>query len=278
MKSINGGFELQDIVPHSGTHRPIAMISRDPTVQSIVRAMQILDTLRDHRELSVTELSRIMGLPKSTTHRLLATLESSGYVRQDEMSERYSLGVKVLGLANSLLNQLDVRSYALPLMRQLMQETRETVHLGVLVDSEVMCIESIISPRPNAIASMVGKFTHAHVSSMGKVILANLSDSDVDAFLRRRGLPLLTKRTIVCEEAFREELASVREQRFAVNNEEEEIGIRCVASVIRDHTDQPVAAISVAAPAPRLEGTALTKVAMHLRSRAVEISRGLGAS
>jgi DNA-binding IclR family transcriptional regulator len=272
---------MQDVVPHRETDIGIAgdrvKPSRDSTVQSIVRAMQIMDTLRDCRELSVTELSRRMGLHKSTTHRLLATLERGGYVRQDKSTERYSLGMKVLGLAGSLLNQLDIRTHALPVMRQLMQETHETIHLGVIVDGQVMCVESVVSPRPNAIASMAGKFTHAHVSSMGKVILANSPQSEVDAFIRQRGLPRLTKHTIVTPAAFMEELDSVRNRDYALNNEEEEIGIRCMAAVIRDHTNAPVAAISIAAPVPRLEGSVLDKLAAQLCSRALSVSRWLGA-
>jgi DNA-binding IclR family transcriptional regulator len=272
---------VQDIVPHSGT--TVGALSgslkpgRDATVQSIVRATQILDTLRDFHELSVTELSRKMGLHKSTTHRLLATLEGEGYVRQDRLTERYSLGMKVLGLAGSLLNQLDIRSYALPVMRQLMQETHETVHLGVLVNEQVMCIESVISPRTNAIASMAGKFTHAHVSSMGKAILAASSPEAVDAFHQHRGLPRLTKFTITTPGAFKKELATIRACGYAVNREEEELGIRCAASAVFDHTNTPVAAISVAAPAPRLEGALLDKIGAYLSRRARDISQNLGA-
>lgn len=268
---------MQDIVPHSKTNTAPVRPARDSTVQSIVRAMQLLDFLRDYRELSVTELARVAGMHKSTAHRLLATLEGCGYVRQDPSTERYSLGVKVIGLANALLSQLDVRTYALPFMRQLMLDTHETVHLGMLINDEVMCVESVISPRPNAIASMAGKVTYAHVSSMGKIILAHESEGMVTNFIQRRGLPRLTQRTITDPAAFRNNLAKSRELRVALNDEEEEVGIRCVASVILDHTNTPVAAISVAAPTPRLDGAALASISTLLRKQAAEISRGMGA-
>lgn len=272
---------MQDIVPHSGTDTEMAASrahpKRDSSVQSIVRAMQVMDTLRDCREITLTELSQQLGWHKSTTHRLLATLEGGGYVRQDKLTDRYSLGMKVLGLAGSLLNQLDIRTRALPVMRQLMQETHETVHLGVIVDAQVMCVESVVSPRPNAIASMAGKFTHAHVSSMGKVILAHMPRAEVDAVIRQRGLPRLTKHTIVSPAALMDELDMIRDHHYAMNNEEEDLGIRCMAAVICDHTNSPVAAISIAAPAPRLEGQVLEKLSSQLRYRAQSVSRWLGA-
>jgi DNA-binding IclR family transcriptional regulator len=239
--------------------------------------MQIMDVLRDCREITVTELSQQLGLHKSTAHRLLATLEGGGYVRQDTSTNRYSLGLKVLGLAGSLLNQLDLRTHALPAMRQLMQETHETVHLGVIVDAQVMCVESVVSPRPNAIASMAGKFTSAHVSSMGKVMLAHMPRSEVDAVIRQRGLPRFTRHTIVTPAALMDELDKIRVCHYALNNEEEELGIRCVAAVIRDQTNSPVGAISVAAPAPRLEGQVLERLGVQLRDQAQSVSRWLGA-
>ena len=249
---------------------------RDSTVQSIVRALGILDALRGSGPTTVTDLSRQLGMHKSTVHRLLGTLEQEGYVRRETGSERYGLGLKVLGLAGAVLGQMDVRQHALPVMRQLMSETDETVHLGTLVGFDVMCVESVVSNRRNAIASMAGKSTQAHVSSMGKVLLANLPSDVVATFLSAKGLPRLTGRTITERPAFHSELDRIRRDRYAMNDEEEEVGIRCIAAPIRDYRGLPIAALSVAAPSARLDGANLVPIVQLLTARADDVSRSLG--
>jgi len=257
---------------------PEARESRGTTVQSIVRALRLLEALGEQQTVSLTELSRSLGMHKSTIHRLLTTLQGEGYVRQDPLTERYSLGLKILGLASGLSAHLDIRQHALPVMQELMAETQETVHLGVLSDYEVICLESVVSDRPNAIGSMAGKSTHAHVSSMGKAILAFSPEGVAGALVRSRGLPRLTPRTITDQEAFDAELRKIRASRFALNDEEEAIGIRCIAAPIWDHRGLPVAALSVAAPAARLDTARLQTLADRLRERASDITGSLGGS
>lgn len=271
---------MQYTVPHGETSNRIDMPdARNPratTVQSIVRALRILEALSEQSAVSLTELSRSLGLHKSTIHRLLNTLQGEGYVRQNPLTDRYSLGWKILGLASGLSAHLDIRQYALPVMQRLMTETQETIHLGTLGDDEVICLESVVSGQPNAIGSMAGKHTHAHVSSMGKVILAYSPEEDVRAFLARRGLPRLTARTITDQASFAAELWRIRSDHYALNDEEEALGIRCVAAPIWDHRGQPVAALSVAAPSARLDPVRVRALSKQLIERAEEISRALG--
>jgi DNA-binding IclR family transcriptional regulator len=271
-------YRVSDDETETDANVPGPTSSRGTTVQSIVRALRLLEALGKQQAVSLTELSRSLDLHKSTIHRLLTTLQSEGYVRQDPETEKYSLGLKILGLANGLAVHLDVRQHALPVMQDLMAETGETVHLGILVDHEVMCLESVVSNRPNAIASMTGKNTHAHVSSMGKAILAFSPDDVVGEFLRTQGLPRLTPRTITDRAAFFRELELIRLNQFALNDEEEAIGIRCVAAPIWDHRGQPVAALSVAAPAARLDSMRLPVIAQRLVRRAQHITSSLGGT
>ena len=271
---------MQYDVPHDETREAqlgvVGGVSRDQTVQSIVRALSILEALRGVSTSTVTELARTLGLHKSTIHRLLATLEQEGYVRRDDTGERYGLGLKVLGLAGALLGRMNVRHQALPIMRRLMEDTQETVHLGVLVNFDVICIESVVSNRRNAIASMAGKTTLAHVSSMGKALLASQPDEIVNDFLATHALVRLTPRTITDPTLFRNELAAIHSAPFALNNEEEEVGIRCIAAPIFDYRQQAVAALSVAAPAARLADDLLAPIGQLLSKGAAEISHGLG--
>jgi IclR family acetate operon transcriptional repressor len=203
-------------------------------------------------------------------------MEREGYVRQDHNTERFSLGLKILGLAEGLLANMDVREHALEGMQELMAETQETVHLGVLLGLDVMCIESVVSDRRNAIGSMAGKRTQVHVSSMGKVILAFSPETTVSEALQVRGLPRLTPSTITEEDEFLQALAAIRETGYAVSDEEEEVGIRCVAAPIWDHRHHPIAALSVAAPAARLEGKTLAEIAELLVRHSNRITVSLG--
>jgi IclR family KDG regulon transcriptional repressor len=250
---------------------------RDLTVRVLERALAILDFFRDHPVAGVTEIARALQLHKSTVHRLLASLERAGYVVQDPQTEQYRLGLKVLDLAQSLLPYLNVQAQAEPVMQRLMAETGETVHLGVLIDFEAVCLESVVSPRPVAITRMAGKRTKAHVSSMGKVLLAFQEPDVIERFLDVKGLPQLTPRTITDPDVFRQHLAVVRRQGYALNDEEEEIGIRCVAAPVFNHRGHVVAALSVAAPSPRLEGARLAEIVQQTMRAAQEVSRALGA-
>jgi DNA-binding IclR family transcriptional regulator len=251
---------MQDAVSRYGTKGalpPAGGANRDPTVQALVRATAILDAFRDQPTLGVSELARRLGLHKSTIHRLLATLEHTGYVVQDPETERYSLGFKILELACSLPPHRDIRGRALPVMQQLTQETGKTVHLGVLDDLEVVCLQSIVSGRPWAIADMARRRLAPHVSSMGKVLLAYQDAALIDRFIGERGLPRYTERTICSPDAFRHHMDLVRRQGYALSDEEEEIGIRCVAAPVWDRLGDVIAALSVAAPSPQLQGPTL---------------------
>ncbi|MCL4544340.1 MAG: IclR family transcriptional regulator [Chloroflexi bacterium] len=273
---------MQDVMLHGRTaERPPARSrrgngSRDQTVQALVRAVAILDAFRGEPARSVTELAQTLRMHKSTVHRLLATLAGLGYVVQDPVTERYSLGLKVLDLAASMAPTIDVRGRALPVMQRLAATAQETVHLGILVDGEVACIESVASDRPLAVMRLVGKHGPVHVSSMGKVLLAHQPATIVEQVLARRGLLRCTPHSIIDRQAFLEELARVRQRGWAANLEEEELGLGCVAAPIRDHAGAVVAAVSIAAPTIRLQGAQLDQQVRSVVAVAKEISGALG--
>lgn len=251
---------------------------RDATVQALVRAFAIIDTFATAPtpSLSVTEVAQRLHLHKSTAHRLLTTLERIGYVTQDEATQRYRLGLKVLDLAASVAAKVDVRARAVPVMERLVRAAQETVHLGVLIDDEVVCVESIASPRPVSLMRMVGKRGPVHVSSMGKVLLAYQSDEVIARVLATKGLPRLTERTITEPLVFREHLRAVRERGWAANTGEEEPGIGCVAAPVWNHQGEVIAALSIAAPETRLAGANVERLAELAVAGAREISEALG--
>ena len=225
-------------------------------VQTIERVSQILDTLgQSPQGISIRELSAKVSLPKGTIHRLLSSLLHFGYVKQDPKTRNYFLGFKLVELGNLLLGQLDLRKEAEPFLRDLAKATNETVHMVVMDRDEVVYIEKVEfeqNPGGLRMASRVGLRNPIHSCAVGKVLLADFSDEAFDHFLKGRNLMRRTENTMTDPVQLREHLKLVRKQGFAIDDEENERGIRCVAAPIFNEVSRVVAAISISGPAFRV--------------------------
>jgi IclR family transcriptional regulator, KDG regulon repressor len=225
-------------------------------VQAIERASSILDALGQNPQgISVRELSAQVSLPKGTTHRLLSSLAYFGYVRQNARNRNYSLGFKLVELGNRLLNQLDFRAEAKPLLADLAKRIQETVHLVVLDNNEVLYIDKVESNENTSslrMASRVGSRTPAHSCAVGKVLLAHFSEEALGKFIKNTKLPKMTENTINDPVRLKEHLKLVRSQGYVVDDEENEKGIRCVAAPIRNEVGKVIAATSISGPAVRI--------------------------
>ena len=225
-------------------------------VQTIERASSILDILgQSSQGISIRELSAKLKLPKGTSHRLLSSLSYFGYVRQDPKTRDYFLGLKFVELGQLLLSQLDLRKEAEPFLRDLAERTKETIHLVILDRNEIVYIDKVETdqnPSGLKMASRIGLRNPAHSSAVGKMILATFSEEELQSFFKERSLVRRTENTITDPIQLREHLKTVRKQGYAVDDEENEKGIRCVAAPIYNETGKTVAAISITAPAFRV--------------------------
>jgi len=225
-------------------------------VQTIERVSQILDILgQSPQGISIRELSTKVNLPKGTIHRLLSSLLHFGYVRQDPKTRNYFLGFKLVELGNLLLGQLDLRKEAEPFLRDLAKGTNETVHMVVMDRDEVVYIEKVEfeqNPGGLRMASRIGLRNPIHSCAVGKVLLADFSDEALDHFLRGKNLLRRTENTMTDPVQLREHLKLVRKQGFAIDDEENERGIRCIAAPICNEVGRVVAAISISGPAFRV--------------------------
>src|SRR5512139_3322865 len=225
-------------------------------VQTIERASSILDILgQSPQGISIRELSSKIKLPKGTIHRLLSSLSYFGYVRQDPKTRNYLLGFKLVELGNLLLNQLDLRKEAEPFLKDLAERTKETVHMVILDRNEVVYIDKVETDQHTSglrMASRVGLRNPAHSSAVGKVLLAHFSDEELNNFTKENGLLKRTENTITDPGQLREHLSIVRAQGYAIDDEENERGIRCVAAPIYNEVGKPVAAMSISGPAFRI--------------------------
>jgi DNA-binding IclR family transcriptional regulator len=245
-------------------------------IGSLERALLVLDTLAEVPDASVAQLAQLLGVAKGSVFRHLKVLEANGYVQQSPETKRYSLGPRLLYLGHAARSQLRLPELAAPLMTALRDRFDETVHMGVLSRGEVVHVEVVPSTHPVKMAAEVGDRTWAHVSGLGKVLLAWGGDDAVEFVLRERGLPALTDRTIVDRAGLEAELERVRSRGYAIDDEESADGLRCVAAPVRDGRGAVVCALSLSSPAERLSLEAAEAAAPAVIETADGIARRLG--
>ena len=250
-------------------------------VQTIARASLILDILGQNPQgISIRELSAIIKLPKGTTHRLLSSLAYFGYVRQDSKTRNYFLGFKLVELGNLLISQLDLRKEAEPFLRDLVERTKETGHMVIFDRNEIVYIDKVETdqnPSGLRMASRVGLRNPAHSCAVGKVFLADLTEEGLNNFIKEKGLFKRTENTITDPAQLKEHLMLVRKQGYAIDDEENERGIRCVAAPLYNEAGRVVAAISISGPAFQVTKKVIQeRLKREVMETALKISQRLG--
>jgi len=252
-------------------------MGREHHIKSVAKALKIVELLAENgREMALGEIAERMKMPKSTTHGLISTLCDFGYVDQSPFTGKYKLGLRLFELGNIVAMRLEVRSVATPYIQRLVEALGETVHLTILDKGEVLYIDKQESQQSIRIASRVGARLPAHCTGVGKVLLAFLPAEERKKIILEKGLKRFTKNTITDPEALELELARVREQGYAFDNEEFMEGLKCVAAPIRDYTGKVCAAMSVSGPVARLRGEKLERAVALVTEAAAMISAELG--
>jgi IclR family KDG regulon transcriptional repressor len=250
-------------------------------IQTLARVAAILETLSQSGQgISLGALSVKVGLSKGTTHRILASLMYFDFVRQDPASRDYALGFKLVELGSCLLEQIDLRKEAESLLHDLSQRTNETVYLVILDRTEVVYVEKV-EPEDSSIilrtTSKVGQRNPAHSCAVGKALLAQLPERELEALIQGGPLVQRTENTITDSLQLKEHLKMVHGRGYAVDDEENERGIRCVAAPIRDERGRAVAAISVSGPAIRITRQRIQdSLTDEVLKTALEISKRIG--
>ena len=246
-------------------------------IQSVERAADILELfLVSKPELSIKEISEHLNLSKSTVHGIIKTLEHRGYLQQNPEDLKYKPGIKLFELGNFVGKNLDIAKVAKPIIRELVDELNETVHLVSLQRDEIIYIEKVEGQSALTIYSHIGKRAPFHSTGVGKSILAHLNENEVNRILSSITLESFTKHTMTNIEEIKEQLHVIREQGYAVDDEEIELGLKCIAAPIFNHQSNVIASISCAAPKMRLDENKLPQVIAGIRRAAAEISSCLG--
>jgi DNA-binding IclR family transcriptional regulator len=250
---------------------------RHSTLSSVRNAARLLKEFsRDSREIGVTELSRRLGIGKSTAHRLLNTLAEERLLEQDPDTGAYRLGLAMYELGASVSLHTDLHEACSPILDELRNGTRETVQVAVLDGREVVYVERRESPQTLRLFGRVGHRNDAHCTSTGKLLLAYLPPARLAPLLDGWTLARKTPHTIVDRRALRTELEAIRARGWAENVNEAEMGVASVAAPIRNGLGEVVAAVSVAGPLQRLTGESLKRFARPTVEAGLAISRRLG--
>ncbi|MBC7227933.1 MAG: IclR family transcriptional regulator [Thermoflexales bacterium] len=244
---------------------------------SLVKGIKLLEVLADTgRAMGVSELSRTLGLDKSTVYRLLATLKARGYVEQDPETRKYAVGPKMIAVSSRILGNNDVYLQARPVMKRLLQETRETVHLAMRMENQVVYIAQEISPEVVSVNTEMGQREPVHCTAVGKALVAFLPDEEREAVIRCLDFRPYTPRTITDPERFRAHCLEIRAQGYAVDDEELHPGVRCIAAPIRGYDGTVLASLGISGPTIRLSSETLPRLGRIVMKYAQEVSGRLG--
>ncbi len=222
-------------------------------INSILRAGNILKCLAKGKgAYKISELASLLKLDRSTTYRIILSLEKCQLVEKDQRTGEYSLGVGTLELGSAYLGRVNLIQIARPIMAELAQQTQETVHLAILSDTEILYIDKVDSPRSLGVMSKVGQRNPVYCTALGKVLLAFQSPEEQARIIKKIELKPFTARTITNKKALRKELQWVRLKEYALDRREIEDDVECIAAPIRDHLGHAVAAISISGPQKKI--------------------------
>jgi IclR family KDG regulon transcriptional repressor len=245
-------------------------------LSSVANSIRLIKAFSDDEyEIGISNLAKRLGLAKSTVHRLASTLIDAGMLEQNPENGRYRLGLALFELGSLVRRKMDVSSEAKPYLKMLREKTGETVHLAILDHASVLFINNLESEHAVRMSVNVGVRAPAHCTAVGKALLAFQAPETIEQLLRD-DLIGRTPKTISAAAELRQDLATVRARGYAVDDEELETGLRCIAAPIRDHTGGVVASTSVAGPAQRMTKKALLAFAPDVLAAADAISARLG--
>jgi IclR family transcriptional regulator, KDG regulon repressor len=267
------------VKPRGAAKKPLRKeTSRDKSFLAVAdRLFTTLETFTNfpEGELSLDEITRLNGLPKSTCFRLLQSLEKCGFLVQNRETGRYSLGERFFALVNTGLPYQRLISIAKPFLHSLMLTFGESVNLGVFDEGMVAHIFAIDSPKPYRVTATIGNRANLHCTGMGKSIAAYLLPEELEQALLKHGLPARTNRTLTSTESLTEDLATVRQTGVSHDNQEDVEGVECFAAPLFGKDGTLLAAISISGPSVRM-GAQAESMRAAVRETARRISRMLG--
>ena len=242
------------------------------SINSIKNAFSLLEALAGNgAELGITDLCRKTSLPKGTVHRLLGTLKNLGYIEQNSQNRKYYLTVKIFKLGTAVTDKIGLGQIA-PYMKELSQKFNETVNLAILDKEEIIYLYSVGSDNTLKLDLKIGSKQPAYCAALGRVLLAYLSEKELNDYLQRVELKSFTPCTITDKDCLKEELKRVRQQGYSFVSEEYMRGVSCIAVPLRDHQGRVCAGLSFSIPTVRMDKEKLLQLVDSLLLTAQKIT------
>ena len=248
-----------------------------PTIQSLDRALDVLDCLAARDGLSLTEIAETLGQSPATVHRILATLEARAIVETDPATQTWFIGAASYRIGSAFLRRAGVVERARAAMRALMELTGETANLGIEQSGQVMFVSQVETPQTIRAFFPPGTLSPMHASGIGKALLSRYSEDRLARFLDTHDLTGFTEKTTTTPAALIADMQATRARGWAYDDEEKAGGMRCVAAPIFNAHGEAVAGISVSGPTQRMDAPRIDKIANEVRAAAARVSRALGA-
>ena len=245
-------------------------------VQSLERALGLMTALARLDSATLSDLALRTGTPPSTAHRLLTTLQASRYVAYDQATNLWTVGVEAFRTGSSFLRQTRVVEAARDVMRELVEQTGETANVAVPDGGEVVFVSQVETSHPIRAFFGPGARAHMHASGIGKALLAAMGRAEVERRLQKVGLPEFTPNTLASPAALFADLEHIRARGWSLDDEERNLGMRCVAAAIHNAHGEAVAGVSISGPCARLPHERLAEVGPMVRRAAARITERIG--
>lgn len=248
------------------------------SIKSVHKALAVLEAVAKERDgLTAQEISSRLDLPYATAHRILTTLHSAGYLSFQKSHKVYRTGPRLLNLYGAVTQQDQLGRLVYPALAKLSHDTKETVHLAIRHVNEVVYLETLLPPHSFVMYTPAGMRSPLHSTGLGKAIIAFCADEEIETILEDYEFQRFTPNTIGSPAGFWTQIRQIREKGYAFDNEESSMGVRCVASIVANGAGYPEAAISVSAPASRLDSDeAVVKLAAKVCGACREASEAIG--
>jgi DNA-binding IclR family transcriptional regulator len=245
-------------------------------IRSLAKGLHILELLADSEALTVTQVAQMMDINRAGSHRFLSTLKELGYADKDD-SSRYYLTSKVIELGMKVLDRFEIRKIAHPFLQELSSKFNETINLGYFNGEEVLTIDKIDSTEILRMDAGIGGGEPAYCTSLGKAILAFLPDTQLENYLDIVELTAFTPSTVTSKEKLREELIHIKEDGYAIDDEELSIGLRCIGAPLFDRNRQARFAISISGPSIRFGSKKIEEMRRELKKISQVLSGKMGS-
>jgi DNA-binding IclR family transcriptional regulator len=251
-------------------------IHESPSI-AVERALAIMEAVAQEPEgLSNAELSRKLQIPKSSASYILRTLETQGYLNRDRQSGKYRVGLKILSLSRGALSGIDVREVALPIMRRLVEKTNLTCHLAILDGPDAVYIEKVEPTGFIRMDTWVGRRMRVHATSVGKALVAHIPQERLEKILAERGMEKRTAKTITTLAKLLKDLEKVRSQGYAVDDEENNLGARCVGAPVFNEQGAIEASLGLSGTTNQVNPQTVPRIVEALKDAARQVSMQLG--